>query len=222
MVIDTSKVTHIIFDWDGTIMDSAAKIVSCMQEAAASSNLPVPTTAQVEHIIGISLLPAIEKLFDVDSEKAKQVCKYYKDAFLRQDQISCALFDGAYEVLATLSKHYILGVATGKARRGLARAFANTSTEGYFDQSICGDEAESKPSPDMLEQLLNRWDIEAHQALMIGDTIYDMQMAEQLFMPRIAVSYGVHDKQALVAHHPLAVIDKLSELNAIFRLSGKS
>ena len=216
MIINGNKITHIIFDWDGTLMDSAAKIVACMQKAAALSGLAVPSVLAVEHIIGISLLPAVKRLFDVDNHKAEEICAHYKNVFIAQDQIACPLFDGAHELLNALSSNYVLGVATGKARRGLDRAFASSVTKHYFDQSICADEAESKPSSDMLNQLLARWGIAANQSVMIGDTIYDMQMAEQIKMPRIAVSYGVHDKQALLVHKPFMVIDKITDLHQIF------
>ena len=217
MSIDVSNITHIIFDWDGTIMDSAAKIVSCMKKAATLAQLPVPTTKQVEHIIGISLFPAVQQLFGIGVNKAEEVCAYYKQIFIEHDQTVCPLFAGAHELLLELSSHYTLGVATGKARRGLERAFDSTGSAHYFTDSICADEAESKPSPDMLIKLLNKWQIEAHQAIMIGDTIYDMQMAETIAMPRIGVSYGVHEKQAIQRHSPLYVVDQLAELNSIFR-----
>lgn len=216
MVIDLSRITHIIFDWDGTVMDSAAKIVSCMQKAADLSDLPIPSSKAVEHIIGISLLPAVITLFNIETRKAEQVCKHYKEVFLQQDQTACPLFNGAHDLLHALSSKFTLGVATGKARRGLQRAFCSTDSEHYFDQSVCADEAQSKPSPDMLIQLIDRWGVKADQAMMIGDTIYDMQMAEQILMPRIGVSYGVHDKLALIKHNPLTVIDCITELHEIF------
>lgn len=216
MFLDGNKITHIIFDWDGTLMDSAAKIVSCMQKAAVLGGLAVPSASEVEHIIGISLLPAVKTLFKVDTQKAEQICVFYKEVFIKQDQTACPLFSGAHELLGALSSNYVLGVATGKARRGLERAFDSSASGHYFNHSICADEAESKPSSDMLNQLLNRWGINANQSVMIGDTTYDMQMAEQINMPRIAVSYGVHTKQSLLEHKPVMVIDKLTELHEIF------
>jgi phosphoglycolate phosphatase len=216
MTADFTKISHIIFDWDGTIMDSAAKIVCCMQKAAKVADLPVPTDKQVEHIIGISLLPAVQQLFGITLAKAQEVCTYYKEIFVAQDQTACPLFEGAHEVLTALNKQYTLAVATGKARRGLHRAFDSTGSAAYFSDSICADEAESKPSPDMLRQLLKRWQIAPCQAIMIGDTTYDMQMAEAISMPRIGVSYGVHDKEAILRHSPIHVVDALSDLHAIF------
>ncbi|WP_110427154.1 HAD family hydrolase [Glaciecola sp. KUL10] len=203
---------YFIFDWDGTVMDSAAKIVNCMQIAAKQSSLPVPTAKEVEHIIGISLKPAIFKLFDIDEQKAEEVVSHYKEAFLAKDTTPCPLFDGAFETLSTLKQSASLAVATGKARRGLERAWKLTESKHFFDVSRCADEAESKPSSDMLLQILTHWNVKAEEVLMIGDTVYDMQMAENIDMPRVAVSYGVHDKEALEKHRPIKVIDHFSEL----------
>lgn len=211
-----ADVSHIIFDWDGTLMDSAAKIVACMQQAATLSNLPVPTKPQVEHIIGISLIPAIQQLFNVSLEKATEVSLHYKEVFLMRDTTACSLFENTHSTLEYLSSNYVLGVATGKARRGLNRAFASSRSEHYFNASICADEAESKPSPDMLIKLLKQWNIEPKNAVMIGDTKYDMQMAEAIGMPRIAVSYGVHSEELLIAHKPHFIIKEVNELKSIF------
>jgi phosphoglycolate phosphatase len=203
---------YFIFDWDGTVMDSASKIVNCMQIAAKQSSLPVPSAKEVEHIIGISLKPAIMQLFNINEEKADEVVFHYKNAFLAKDTTPCPLFDGAVETLTTLKKSASLAVATGKARRGLERAWELTQSKHFFEVSRCADEAESKPSSDMLLQILEHWNVKAEEVLMIGDTVYDMQMAENIGMPRVAVSYGVHDKDALEKHRPLKVVDHFSEL----------
>ncbi|MFQ3206893.1 MAG: phosphoglycolate phosphatase [Glaciecola sp.] len=203
------KFEYIIFDWDGTVMDSAAKIVSCMQKAAQLGQVEIPTAAQVEHIIGISLHPAIKQLFSINDTKADEIVAHYKSEFLAQDQTACPLFNNATETLAYLKKSARLAVATGKARRGLERAWAKTDTKRFFELSRCADEAESKPSSDMLLQIIKEWNIEPEQALMVGDTIYDMQMAENIGMPRVGVSYGVHDKVELLKHKPLSIIDSL-------------
>ena len=212
-----NQISHIVFDWDGTLMDSAAKIVSCMQKAAVLADLPVPTQKQVEHIIGISLVPAIEQLFNVTTEKATEVSGFYKSVFLEKDTTVCNLFGNTIHTLEHLAPNFVLGVATGKARRGLDRAFNNSNSGHYFDSSVCADEAESKPSPDMLIQLLDKWNIRPENAVMIGDTKYDMQMAEAIDMPRIAVSYGVHSKDMLLEHNPNFLIDDVSELTSIFK-----
>ena len=103
-------------------------------------------------------------------------------------------------------------MATGKGRKGLEQGWLHSNTKMFFDLSRCGDDAQSKPSPDMLNQILEELNIEPHQALMVGDTRYDMAMAEAIGMDRIEVSFGVHDKQTLTQHSPIAIIDSIGDL----------
>lgn len=217
----SENITHLIFDWDGTLMDSAAKIVNCMQQAAKLAKVPVPSVESVEHIIGISLMPAIKQLFAVNDAKAEEIKEYYKSVFLLEDKTPCELFCGAADVISELSKYYTLGVATGKARRGLQRAFDSSGTEKYFSHSVCADEAESKPSPQMLFALLEYWNVSASEAIMIGDTAYDMKMAQACGMKSIAVSYGVHSRDLLEPYQPMAIIDDIRQLKSVvLRLSS--
>jgi len=209
----------VIFDWDGTLMDSAGKIVSCMQHAAHAANMIVPTAEAVRHIIGISLKPAIAQLFELDvshsaqEKKVDEIVAAYKNVYLEVDTTPCPMFEGAVDMLDTLkSAEAKMAVATGKARRGLQRAWDNTDTAHFFIDSRCADEAESKPSPDMLKQLLKANDVGASEAVMIGDTTYDMLMAEQLGMDRVAVTYGVHEREALKGHNPVYVADTVESL----------
>lgn len=210
----------VIFDWDGTLMDSANKIVNCMQIAAKQCDMPIPTYEEVGHIIGISLKPAIMQLFSItDSALGDRLVQAYKDAFVSVDVTPCPLFDGVEEMLGSLkTAGCILAVATGKARRGLDRAWKQTNTGNYFSASRTADEAESKPSSDMLEQLLDELGFEANDAVMIGDTTYDMQMAKSIGMDRIGVSYGVHAQVHLEALEPVALVHSIEELKtALFR-----
>lgn len=207
----------IIFDWDGTLMDSAAKIVSCMQLAAQQCDVPVPDAQAVGNIIGISLRPAIQILFDTQDEQLTDALfDGYKAAYLEKDITPCPLFEGTLELLSSLrQRDKTLAVATGKARRGLDRAWKNTQTGHFFTTSRTACEAASKPSSDMLEQILSETGISASDAIMIGDTVFDMQMAEQIGMDRLAVSYGVHDSDRLAAHNPVAIVNTVSEMRPI-------
>lgn len=203
----------VIFDWDGTVMDSVNKIVNTMQIAARMSDIPIPTHAAVSHIIGISLKPAIAQLFNlVDEAKINEITANYKTAFIEHDQTPCPLFAGAKELLTQLHPHTRLAVATGKARRGLHRAWENSATGQYFVDSCCADEAHSKPHPDMLQQILTRQGLAPEDCLMVGDTSYDMQMAEAIGMDRIGVSYGVHSVEQIQVHKPVAIIHEPLEL----------
>lgn len=206
----------IIFDWDGTLMDSAAKIVSCMQKAAEHCGVDIPSEDAVSHIIGISLKPAIKQLFNTsDDELAERLTLAYKEVYLGADTTPCPLFNGVTDMLKALTDAgNVLAVATGKARRGLNRAWEQTGTGHFFTTSRCADEAESKPSPDMLLQLLDERGLTAGQALMIGDTTYDMQMAQSIGMDRVGVSYGVHAPVNLEKHNPKTIVHSIAELHA--------
>lgn len=212
-----SKYKLVIFDWDGTVMDSAAKIIRCMQSAARVCELPIPTDDEVGHIIGISLRQAIQTLFALsDDVKIDEVVNAYKDAFVHQDKTPSPLFEGAEDVFIALkNKGITLAVATGKARRGLIRAWDQTNTAHYFTDSRCADDAASKPSPDMLLQLLEALNVSVEHAVMVGDTTYDMQMAQSIGMDRVAVSYGVHAQLHLEKHEPIAVIHDIKELPSV-------
>lgn len=208
------KYKAIIFDWDGTLMDSVSKIVETMQSSATHLGLPVPNYDQAKDVIGISLLPALKQLFNIHDEKAAMdLLHTYKENFKDHAQISSPLFGGAIALLEKLNQRgYILAVATGKGRQGLEHNWQHTNTKHFFSASRTADDAQSKPSPDMLQQILSELNLSADQVLMVGDTTYDMAMAEAINMDRIGVSFGVHNTNALQKHTPLVVIDTLDEL----------
>lgn len=195
-------------------MDSAAKIIKCMQLAAERCDAPIPTPEDVGGIIGISLRPAIQTLFQLtDDQRTDQLVDAYKAVFIEQDQIPSPLFDGAADMLAALKANgKTLAVATGKARRGLDRAWANTNTRQYFTYSRTADDAESKPSADMIIQLLTESGVAPHETVMIGDTTFDMQMARDAGIDRIGVSYGVHAALHLEAFDPQTIVRDIDEL----------
>lgn len=203
----------LIFDWDGTLSDSADKIISCVQKAAHGANVPVLAPDVIRNIIGLGLPEAFLKLYpDRDDHERERIAKHYVDIFLDEDQQPSPFFDGVLEGLNQLrDQGYRLSVATGKSRRGLDRVLRDTQLEGFFHGSRCADETLSKPHPQMLTELLDEFDTPAEQALMIGDTEYDMSMAEALDMPRAAVSYGAHKLERLRAYDPVFCFDHFSE-----------
>jgi phosphoglycolate phosphatase len=208
------KYKAIVFDWDGTLMDSISKIVETMQSSAEHLGLPVPDYDHAKDVIGISLLPALKQLFNIQDEKAAMdLFHIYKKHFKNHTQTSSPLFNGAIELLEKLKQQgYILAVATGKGRQGLEHNWHHSNTKHFFSASRTADDAQSKPSPDMLHQILSELNLSAHQVLMVGDTTYDMAMAESINMDRIGVSFGVHSADTLQKHKPLAIIDALDEL----------
>ncbi|MDZ7869617.1 MAG: HAD-IA family hydrolase [Rheinheimera sp.] len=204
----------VIFDWDGTVMDSVAKIVNSVRIAAERLTLPVPTEHAAKQIIGLSLEPAFKTLFpDSTTAERELLSEHYKDVYSNVDKTPTPMFDGAELVFSTLRQRgYQLAVATGKARRGLDRMFAETKTGHHFTTSRCSDEAQSKPHPQMLQHILSELQLAPAQAVMIGDSRYDLMMAHSIAMPRIGVTHGVHGHAEFAPFTPHAVVDNLVAL----------
>jgi phosphoglycolate phosphatase len=204
----------IVFDWDGTLMDSAAKIVRCFQAAAVDSGLAPPPDAAIRNIIGLGLSEALDLVLPgVDTETREQVVLHYRRHFIHIDQTETALFPGVVEGLEQLVASGLqLAVATGKARRGLDRVLRDTATSRYFCVTRCADESCSKPHPQMLHDILGHTGVDAERALMVGDTTYDLQMALAAQMPSLAVSYGAHERERLLQHKPLGCLDSFAEV----------
>lgn len=207
----------VIFDWDGTVMDSVGRIVSSMKSAAKDNSFSVPSDEQVKNIIGLSLPEATEILFPGRTiEQAELLRLSYKKHYVEVDQTPTPLFDNATNLFTQLlDQNKYLAVATGKGRDGLERIFKDTNTGHYFHTSRCAKECQSKPHPEMLEQILTELSILPHEAVMIGDTVHDMAMAKNANIDRIAVTYGVHDRDTLNEYQPKAIVDSLHELERL-------
>ena len=211
------RVRLAIFDWDGTLMDSVGRIVACVQAAARDCGEGVPEPQSIHQIIGLSLAVGIPRLFNLaeGSERAQALIARYRHHYLH-DKTPSPLFAGASELLSGWRAQGIgLAVATGKSRRGLDRVLDETGLRPLFAASRGADEANSKPDPLMLTQILDELGFAPHQAVMIGDSIHDMAMAEALQMPRIGVTWGVHDRARLAEHHPVAIVDTMDELRQL-------
>lgn len=206
----------IIFDWDGTLMDSIAKIVRCFTAALDDVGLPRPDENTIRHVIGLGLSEAVATLLpQVDEGRRAQVVERYRQHFLHIDQTHMPLFPGVREGLESLlGQGYRLAIATGKARRGLDRVLHDTGTAHFFCCTRCADEALSKPHPRMLKDILEQTRVAPEQALMVGDTTYDMLMARRAGLGSLAVTYGVHGRELLVEHSPLACLDSFNEVYA--------
>lgn len=204
----------IVFDWDGTLMDSAAKIVNCFQAAARDVGLEPPADADIRNIIGLGLADALDRVLPgVDESTRERLVQAYRRHFVHVDQTETALFPGVVEGLEQLrATGYRLAVATGKARRGLDRVLRDTATSRYFCVTRCADEAFSKPHPQMLHDILKDTGVPRDRALMVGDTTYDLQMALAAAMSSLAVSYGAHERERLLEHHPLGCVDSFAEV----------
>ena len=204
----------VIFDWDGTLIDSTAKIVSSMQEAVAELNLPSISDESVMGIIGLGLPEAVRVLYpDADQEALDQLRAGYSKHFIIADQTPCDFYPGVEVVLDELKvQGHQLAVATGKSRRGLDRVLSNLKMQSFFDASRCADETASKPSPLMLHQLLSEFGVGAQASLMGGDTACDLEMAANAGVPSVGVSYGAHPIERLLPHQPLKIIDQFEQL----------
>jgi phosphoglycolate phosphatase len=211
----------IIFDWDGTLCDSTGTIVAAMWEAARRGNVPLPADSAVLDVIGLSLPKSVEKLFPgLSIEERDGIRLRYSEIYRELDRSPAPLFPGARNMLENLrgAGHH-LAVATGKSRQGLDRVLRGLDVEHYFHGSRCADESQSKPHPQMLRELLEEFDYEPAESLMIGDSEFDLEMARAAGIDRVGVSYGVHSAERLQRWSPLAVVDSLPELLSLPRLS---
>lgn len=204
----------LVFDWDGTLMDSEARIVNCMRAAITELELALPDDSSISNIIGLGLKEAICMLIPgADDQLVKDITKAYRQHYLFECSTPTPLFEGAEEALLTLeSQGYLLAVATGKGRKGLNRVLDGTGLARLFHATCCADEAFSKPHPDMLFRIMEELGVDAADTLMIGDTEYDMQMASSAGSAALAVSYGVHGADRLMQHEPLGCLDAISEI----------
>lgn len=204
----------VIFDWDGTLMDSEQRIVAAIQQAAQETGLPVLDARACASIIGLSLTEAIRTLYpDASPEQVSQLAEAYSRHFLEESTVPMQLFDGAEMLLQALKAHGVmLAIATGKSRHGLDRMLAESGLAGYFDITRTPMEAASKPDPLMLHQILEESGMPLAQSLMVGDTSFDMEMAQRIGMDRVAVSFGVHDAEVLDRYDPLAHFHSLDAL----------
>lgn len=205
----------IVFDWDGTLMDSTATIVQCIQAAAGDLGLPVPDQRAASHVIGLSLQSAMETAIpDVDPAFYPQIVERYRYHYLTQDH-GLTLFDGVRDMLEDLAgQGYFLAVATGKSRVGLNRALAVSGLAPLFDATRCADETFSKPHPAMLQELTNELGQEMNRTVMIGDTTHDLQLARNAGAAGVAVHYGAHTPADLCALDPLYAANSVPELHA--------
>jgi phosphoglycolate phosphatase len=203
-----------IFDWDGTLCDSVDKIVRCTRAAARELGIEEPSEDSVKNIIGLSLLPAIQQVFPgISDHDLKRLLQLYAKFFKDDDTGASRLYPGAQSTLATLLEqgHHI-AIATGKSRQGLDRVLTALDMQSFFHGSRCADETASKPDPLMLRELLEEFCLRPDDAVMIGDTEYDMDMARQLGMRRIGVSYGAHEIHRLHPYQPVRCLDSIEEL----------
>ena len=203
----------IAFDWDGTLFDSTALIVSCIQAAVRDVGGTVPSRQDAAYVIGLGLMQALAHAApDVPRERYAQLGERYRHHYVQaQHQIS--LFEGVLPMLQALRERgHLLAVATGKSRRGLDEALHSVELQGLFHGSRTADETAGKPNPLMLQELMAELGTVPERTLMIGDTTHDLQMARNAGCDSLGVSYGAHEPEAFDALRPRAVLHSVDEL----------
>jgi phosphoglycolate phosphatase len=205
----------IVFDWDGTLMDSTATIVKCIQASAKDLGLPMPDDNAAAHVIGLGLQEAMEVVLpDIDPKYYPRMVERYRYHYLAKGH-DLTLFDGVQEMLAELSQQgYFLAVATGKSRVGLNRALDAVKLLSLFDATRCADETFSKPHPAMLQELTRELGQDIKRTVMIGDTTHDLQMAVNAGAAAVAVQYGAHPPDQLQALNPMYSASSVQDLHS--------
>jgi phosphoglycolate phosphatase len=208
-----SRYQLLVFDWDGTLVDSAQAIVESLQEACTDVGFEPPTDERARHIIGLGLKDALRYAIPhVPETEHRRIVEQYRTHFLARDG-RMPLFPGVMKGLADLqSRGYLLAIATGKSRRGLERALDQVGVRQFFVASRCADEGFSKPHPGMLHVLMDELAVAPDETLMIGDTTHDLAMAANAAVPALAVAYGAHPKHQLLAAQPRGCVDTPAEL----------
>ena len=209
-----SRYELVIFDWDGTLMDSSARIVSCLQHAAQDLKLPVPSDNKARHIIGLNLQDSLSQLFgEVSQAVSKKYIERYRYHFYHPQAEQMKMFAGVMDGLKELDRFgLLLAVATGKGRQGLDPILKQYDLESFFVMTRCADEAYGKPNPKMLFDILEFTGQQVNQAVMVGDTSYDLEMAGNAGMHAIAVDYGMHDINHLHTYNPVASFSDFSQI----------
>ena len=207
----------VIFDWDGTLMDSVDRIVSSMQSAAKVVGLTVPSHEAAKQIIGLSIPEALKALFNGITDEQIEIMRLeYKYQYLEGDTTPTPLFNNAINLLTQLKENRkLLAVATGKGRDGLNRVLEVSETSTFFNTTRCAGEMPSKPDPTMLLSILDELNLAPHEAIMIGDTSHDLKMAQNAGIDSIGVTFGVHDREVLNQYNPKVVVDSLTELHGL-------
>lgn len=207
----------LIFDWDGTLVDSIGRIVEAMHRAADVGALPRCSDAEVRGIIGLELGHAIRTLYPELDEPARieVVRRAYSEQYLLLECEPSPLYDGVSESLARFREQgYKLAVATGKGRNGLQRVLADKGWLDYFDITRCADETAGKPDPRMLHEIMAHCGVPPERSLMVGDATFDLLMARNAGVDSVAVGYGAQPLEVLREYGPRLAINQFNELRA--------
>jgi len=209
-----SRYELIVFDWDGTLMDSVPQIVASMRAAGRRVGLGEPDAAAVHDVVGLALDEALAGAFPAATpSEVVALAEAYREHWIEHAHAETRMFEGALEVLDGLkARGHRLAVATGKSRAGLARSMEHAGVADRFVATRCADETTPKPDPAMLLELMAELGVLPSATLMVGDSELDLEMASAAGVAAIGVAHGVHSVQRLRRHSPLAVVQSLREL----------
>jgi phosphoglycolate phosphatase len=209
----------LVFDWDGTLVDSIERIVTSLQHASKHAvDIDISET-QARDVIGLGLTEAIVKLhpeLDIKHESLalENIANAYRQHYLYDNPVPAPLFAGVNELLVDLRNGgYTLAISTGKSRAGLEQSINEHKVADYFATSRCAGENKSKPHPEMLHEILHELNFTSAQALMIGDSEHDLKMANNANMPSVGVTHGAHDAVTLGKHNPLVCLSNITDLS---------
>jgi phosphoglycolate phosphatase len=216
-----SRYELVIFDWDGTIMDSTGLIARCIQDACRELGLPVPSDTEARWVIGLGASASVKYVAPtLEPARFAEFAAHYRDRFVAREH-EAPLFEGVASLLAELrSRGRRLAVATGKSRRGLDRALDASGLRPHFEASRCADEGFAKPHPGMLLALLEATGVEPSRAVMIGDTTHDLELAANAGIDAVGVTYGAHDEALLRARPSQHLAASVGELRAWLALNA--
>jgi phosphoglycolate phosphatase len=208
----------IVFDWDGTVMDSTAVIAGSIQAACRDLGLPVPSDDAARYVIGMGLAQALRHAVPQAPESLYEpLAERYRHYFLAQDS-AIPLFAGARETIDELYRAgHMLAVATGKSRNGLSRVMQSSGLKDYFLASRTADETFSKPHPAMLLEIMDELGVQPARTLMVGDTTHDLLMAHNAGVDAVGMTHGAHPEHELRELQPLALLNDFAELRSWFR-----
>lgn len=209
------KFDLVVFDWDGTLVDSTALIADAIQAACRELGEPAPGDAAARYVIGLGFASAVRHVApQLDPAAYPTFSAAYRKHYLAgEDRI--ALFDGVPAMLRDLDDAgYKLAIATGKSRSGLQHALTRSRLDSIFHATRCADEGPPKPHPDMLHNLMRFLCVEPERTLMIGDTSHDLELARNAGAHGVAVTYGAHPADDLARLAPLAIVDSVAALRA--------
>jgi phosphoglycolate phosphatase len=211
----------LIFDWDGTLMDSTALIASSLRSACEDVGVTVPSERDARFVIGLGLADTFSHVAPaLDEEGRRRLSERFRHHFLAREH-EAPLYPGVREMLADLhARGRRLAVATGKARRGLDRVLDATGLARWFEATRCADEGFAKPHPDMLLMLMDMTGVEPRRALMVGDTTHDLELATNAGVDAISVSYGAHDEELLATRPAKARVSTVGDLHRWLNENG--